>query len=355
MLVVSRRDVLKSSAATVVAMRALAAQVATLKAKPLGIPIGSMTFNHRARINCGDFAGLLKDMNAIGIEQIELCDPFSYAGFQSLADGKTTRKILDDADIKAVSCHVQMPVYRERHRDILNWAHDVGITQLSTADLGPTTKDGRSRLDNNLTTEDFIKEAANEYNGIARVSKSAGISQVLHGEWAMAYFNLSRTVDGRNTYPLLIEHLDPALVGLQFQMSAMPNVGSAITYFTLYPGRFWSAHLQGVDAGSGLRPPIPVSLPDKNAPAGPPFGGRGRGMLEPCSGTPGSSPVPSEGGRGGRAAGAGGGSAALALGEDTVDWPRVFEAAKIGGLRNYFIEMPWEQTVKSVAYLKTLT
>ena len=30
------------------------------------------------------------------------------------------------------------------------------------------------------------------------------------------------------------------------------------------------------------------------------------------------------------------------MGDDTVDWPRVFAAAKIGGLKNYFIEQ--EQT-----------
>lgn len=57
---------------------------------------------------------------------------------------------------------------------------------------------------------------------------------------------------------------------------------------------------------------------------------------------------------GGRAGGQGGGGG-LAVGEDTVDWPRVFEAAKIGGLRNFFVEQAWDLTVKSVAYLKTLS
>ena len=110
-----------------------------------------------------------------------------YAGFQSLLDGKAARRVLDDAGIRAISCHVQMPVYRERHKDVLNWAHDVGITQLSTADLGDVTKDGRSRLQNSRTTEALIKEAADEYNEIARVSKSAGITQVLHAEWSPMY------------------------------------------------------------------------------------------------------------------------------------------------------------------------
>jgi sugar phosphate isomerase/epimerase len=59
------------------------------------------------------------------------------------------------------------------------------------------------------------------------------------------------------------------------------------------------------------------------------------------------------GGRGGRG-GAGGGNA-LAVGEDTVDWTKVFAAAKTAGLKNYFVEQSWDLTVKSVAFLKTLS
>jgi hypothetical protein len=42
------------------------------------------------------------------------------------------------------------------------------------------------------------------------------------------------------------------------------------------------------------------------------------------------------------------------VGEDTVDWVKVFQAAKIGGLKNYFVEQDWNVTVRSVAFLKTL-
>ena len=60
------------------------------------------------------------------------------------------------------------------------------------------------------------------------------------------------------------------------------------------------------------------------------------------------------GGGGSSGGGGGGGGGGLAVGEDTVDWPKVFTAAKIGGLKNYFIEQSWELTVKSAAYLKAL-
>ncbi len=343
MSAISRREFFQKSATSAAAMSLLAAHVARLKASPLGIPIGSQTYPHRARIASGDFAGLLKDMKGIGIEQIELCDPWNYQEFKNLMDGKATKKMLDDAGVKAVSCHVGMKVYRTQHQDVLNWAHDVGLVQLSTADLGATTKDGRVRLSNGLTTEDDIKAAADEYNAIAAVSKRAGFAQVLHDE----AFAVSHTVDGRLTYPILIEDLDPQLVGLQFQMSAMTSVGNPISYFTLYPGRFWSAHLQGVNAAQGVRPASPGTLPDKNAPSGR-RGGGGRAAA-PARGAMGAM----MGRAGGRAAA--GGRGQLSLGEDSVDWPKVFAAAKTGGMRNYFVEQSWDLTVKSVAYLKTLS
>ena len=42
------------------------------------------------------------------------------------------------------------------------------------------------------------------------------------------------------------------------------------------------------------------------------------------------------------------------MGHDSLDWPKIFEAAKVGGVKNYFVEQDWPLTVQSVAYLKTL-
>jgi hypothetical protein len=112
--------------------------------------------------------------------------------------------------------------------------------------------------------------------------------------------------DGRLTYEVLLELLDPKLVKLQFQMSAMTAVGDPVMYFTKYPGRFISMHLQGVD----LKAPTP---------------GAGRGA-----------------------------SPGIAVGKDSLDWPKIFNAAKMGGLKNYFVEQNWDLTVQSVEYLKTL-
>ena len=117
------------------------------------------------------------------------------------------------------------------------------------------------------------------------------------------------SVDGRLVYQVLLELLDPKLVKMQFQMSAMRTIGDPVAYFEKHPGRFISMqHLQGVDL---------------NAPA---------------PGPGGSGPRPP----------------AVAVGHDSLDWPKIFAAAKAGGVKNYFLEQSWELTVQGVRYLQTL-
>jgi sugar phosphate isomerase/epimerase len=321
MAAISRREFFRKTTTDAAVAVFLASGVVRLRANPLGLPIGSQTYPHRQRIQSGDFAGLLKDMKAIGIEVIELCSP-SYTEFASLADGKATRKILDDNGIKCPSAHFGMNVLRTRQPEMIQWARDIGMTQMATATLS-------ARVTNGMTTLDEVKRAADEYNKIGAAARKAGLQQALHNEG----FENSRLEDGRLTYPVLLEYLDPDLVKMQFQMSSMRTIGDPIMYFTNHPGRFISAHLQGVDTTLGMqasRAGVPPVKPTQEEAAAAAQGGRGAGGRQ------------------------GGGSAALAVGEDKVDWPKVFEAATIGGVKNYFVEQAWDITVKSVAYLKTL-
>jgi sugar phosphate isomerase/epimerase len=45
---------------------------------------------------------------------------------------------------------------------------------------------------------------------------------------------------------------------------------------------------------------------------------------------------------------------AAAVGKGTIDWKKVFAAAKTGGVRNYFIEQNMEMTREGIAFLKAL-
>jgi len=298
MAAISRREFVRRSAADVALAALLPVAAKEALANPLGIPIGSQTYPHRQRIKDGDFAGLCRDLAALGVGNLELCST-AYSEFVSLADGKQARKILEDHGLKCPSAHFEMEELRTRQQKAIDWAHDLGMTQMGTASLDGPVQDG-------VTTMDAVKRAADEYNKIGETAARAGMQQFLHDE----RFEMSK-VDGRLTYEVLLELLDPKLVKMQFQMSAMRAVGDPVMYFTKYPGRFVSMHLQGVDL---------------NAPA--PGSGGGQGARGP---------------RGG-----------LAVGKDSLDWPRIFAAARTGGVKNYFVEQNWDLTVQGVAYLKTL-
>ena len=117
--------------------------------------------------------------------------------FASLADGKEVRKILADHGMKAESSHFSMGELRNSQEKSIEWAKEVGITQMITATLG----EGNG---GNNPTLDQVKQAADEYNKIAAVAAKAGIQQGLHNEG----FELSM-VDGKRTYDLLFDLLDP--------------------------------------------------------------------------------------------------------------------------------------------------
>jgi sugar phosphate isomerase/epimerase len=139
---------------------------------------------------------------------------------------------------------------------------------------------------------DDVKRAADEYNKMGEKAAKAGIQQGLHNE----NFELS-TVDGKRTYDVLFELLDPKLVKFQFQVSTISKGYDAAEYFTKYPGRFVSMHVQGWSAET---------------------------------------------------------KKTMAVGQDSLDWKKIFTAAKTGGIKNYFVEMNLELMKASVPYLRNL-
>jgi sugar phosphate isomerase/epimerase len=280
----------------------LAATGAELRANPLGLPIGSQVYPLRSMLK--DFPAFAKTMSEIGVTRLELCSPIGYgADFGSLKNGSEVRKILADHGMKAESSHFTMRELRTSQEKSIEWAKEVGITQMVTASLG---SGGRG----NNPTLDQVKRAAEEYNQIAAVAAKAGMQQGLHNEG----FELSM-VDGKRTYDLLLDLLDPKLVKFQFQMSTITAGLVAADYFLKYPGRFNSMHLQDVN----MNAPAPAPSP-KGAPA------QRRGGRRPL----------------------------VAVGQGTIDWVKTFTAAKVGGVQSYFVELSWELTRQSVAYLKTL-
>jgi sugar phosphate isomerase/epimerase len=298
MVAMSRRKFMERAAVVSGVAGLVGTDAVRIQANPLGLPVGSQVYPLRPMLK--DFPAFVKTMAGIGVTRLELCSPIGYGGdFAVLSDGKEVKKILADHGMKAESSHFSMKELRTAQEKSIAWAQEVGITQMVTATLG----DGNG---GNNPTLDQVKRAAEEYNKIAAVAAKAGMQQGLHNEG----FEIS-TVDGKRTYDLLFELLDPKLVKFQFQMSTITAGFVGAEYFMKYPGRFNSMHLQDVD----MNAPVP--------------------------------PPPQEGGRGGR-------RPQLAVGKGSIDWVKSFTAAKTGGVTSYYVEQNWELTQQSVAYLKTL-
>ncbi len=282
---ISRREFLKYSATNAAAAGLVSLGALELRANPLGLPIGCQTWPVREMI-AKDFPGTIKQLADAGFQTIELCSPVGYAdsGFAGLAKytAAELRKILGDAGVTCISSHFGIKELRENQQARIAWAKDVGLTQMIVPSLdGPKNP-----------SMDDVKRAADEYNKMGELSAKAGIQQGLHNE----DFELSM-VDGKRTYDLLLDLLDPKLVKFQFQVSTISQGYDAAEYFTKYPGRFFSMHVQGWSAQTKKIMPV---------------------------------------------------------GQDTLDWKKIFTAAKTAGVKNYFVEMNLDMMKASVPYLRAL-
>jgi sugar phosphate isomerase/epimerase len=281
----SRREFVKSAATYTAAASFVSAGGLELRADPLGMPIGCQTWPVREMI-AKDFPGTLKQLAAAGFQTVELCSPVGYAdsGFAGLGKytGTELRRILSDAGVSCTSSHFGIKELRENQEARIAWAKDVGLTQMIVPSLEGPKK----------PTMDDVKRAAEEYNKMGEKSAKAGVQQGLHNE----DFELSE-VDGKRTYDLLFGLLDPKLVKFQFQVSTISEGYDAAEYFTKYPGRFMSMHVQGWSAEAKKIAPV---------------------------------------------------------GQDSLDWKKIFSAAKTGGVKNYFVEMNLDMMKASVAYLRKL-
>lgn len=282
---ISRRAFLQTASSSTALAAILSTTGRTLRANPLGMPIGCQTWPVRESI-AKDFRGTLKSLAAAGFQTVELCSPVGYAdsGFAGLAKlkGAEIRRILHEEGLSCISSHFSIDELRKNQEDRIAWAKDVGLTQMLVPSLGGPKN----------PTMDDVKRAADEYNRMGERAAAAGIVQGLHNE----DFELTQ-VDGKRTYDILFQLLDPKFVKFQFQVSTISDGYDAADYFTRYPGRFISMHVQGWSAKT--RQIVPV-------------------------------------------------------GQGTLDWKRIFAAAKTGGIRNYFVEMDLPLMKASVPYLRRL-
>jgi sugar phosphate isomerase/epimerase len=261
-----------------------AAGVSRLAADPLGLPIGCQTYPVRQMIE-KDFEGTLRQLAEIGYKSIEMCSPAGYKeGFGVLANlkGSEIRGKIQAAGLTCESSHFNPREFRESLDAAVTFAKDLGLKQMILSSFG---------LRKGATMAEWVK-AAEDLNRAGEKIRAAGMQAGFHNH-AMEFEKL----DGVLIYDKLLDTLDPKLVKLQFQVSVVSQGYHAADFFTKYPGRYLSIHLQD------------WSEAEKKT---------------------------------------------VAVGQGSVDWKKLFSAAKKGGVKNYYVELNLEQMKQSYAYLKSL-
>ncbi len=142
-------------------------------------------------------------------------------------------------------------------------------------------------LPKEATLNDYYA-AADKLNIAADKIKKAGMQTGFHNHEFEFH-----TLDGQLIYDALMSRFDKDLVKMQFQTEVI-NLGyKAADYFKKYPGRFISSHLSDW-------------TPDKKE---------------------------------------------TTIGQGVIDWKEFFAAAKVGGVKNYFVEMNMDNMKNSASYI----
>ena len=275
---ITRRRFFETTGATLGAARLLSAD-------PLGLPIGCQTYPVREALG-KDFEGTLKELAGIGYKMIEMCSPPGYAksGYGSLVGMKASemKAKINAAGLGCESCHYQFRELKESLPERIAFAKELGLKHMVVSSFG---------LPRDAKLSDWVR-AGEDLNKIGEETKKANIQAAFHnhnGEF--------QKLDGVLIYDKLLETVDPKLAKMQFQVSVVSLGFNAADYFTKYPGRFSSIHLQD------------WSPEEKKT---------------------------------------------VAIGKGSVDWKKLFGAAKKGGVKNYFVELNLDQMKESYTYLHAL-
>jgi len=207
-------------------------------------------------------------------------------------------RMLSDHGLKVVSTHfVEYQLKHNLDKNIAG-AKECGVTYAGLSSLE----------DRDRKTLDAIKRDAEWFNQVGKTISEAGCHFFYHGH----NFDYA-TVDGAIIYDELIRRTDPKFVNFQLDCYWCVRAGKdPIDYFHRFPGRFPQLHIKDLK--------------------------------------PGLTPTTGEGPQG-----------FTEVGQGIIDWKKIFQAAKGGGLKHFYVEQDecdrdsLESAKMSYEYLHKLT
>lgn len=285
MKTMSRRRFVATGVLGLAAARCLSKEPAKGKAGTLEMSPGCQVFGVRQQLGA-DFDGTLKKLHDIGYRIIEYCSPPGFAwdkaglGRLTKLSAKETRRRIEAAGLRAVSCHYQYPELMRHMDERIEFARELGLKHMIVATVGrPKTIDG-------------WMERADSLNKLGEKVLKAGMRLGFHNhgqEW--------QEIGGALVFDALTKRFDRKLVNWQFHLQNPASGRNPVDVIRKYSGRILSLHI----------------------------------MDYPATGK-GSVPV----------------------GQGTIDWKKLFAAAKASGVRYYFVEMDMDALKASLPYLRAL-
>ena len=210
------------------------------------------------------------------------------------------KKILSDNGITASSGHYLLPQVKTGWEQHVEDAHTLGLKYMVNAILQPQERE----------SFDDYKQLVDVFNKAGEAAKKAGIQFCYHNH------NFEFKKYGNTTaYDYLHHSVDPKLVKFEMDCFWVTHAGAdPVAYFKKYPGSFPLLHIKDMKDK-----PAPTHELDAKV-----------GLFAP-------------------------------VGHGTIDWKRIFAAAKIGGMQHYYVEEdyceqpPLEAIQMSYEYLSKLT
>lgn len=187
------------------------------------------------------------------------------------------KRMLNDVGLQAISVHFGDDQLKSRPEKWFADAKECGITYVGLASLDESDR----------KSLDAIKRDADWFNHLGETANRLGCHFFYHGH----NFDFA-TTDGVVEYDELIRRTDPKLVGFQLDCFWCVRAGKdPVDYFHRFPGRFPQLHIKD------LKPGYPPTTGEDTRPG-----------------------------------------AFTEVGQGVIDWKKIFQAAKQGGLKHFYVE-----------------
>src|SRR5882672_2580366 len=229
-----------------------------------------------------DFDGTLKKVGAIGYKEVEA------AGFYNKSAAEF-RKSIEGAGLTIPSAHYSLQDLLDGFDAKLAFAHELGLKYIICSFPFVANPDRfhaekyYEEISRGITLDDW-KWNFDQFSRLGEKTKKAGIAFGYHNH------NMEfRKLSGVLVYDELLRLTDPTLVKMEMDIGWVAGAGyDPVAYLEKFPGRYELFHVKDINAG----PPTTE--------------GEGAGSTE--------------------------------LGHGTIDWKKVFAAAKKASVEHYFVE-----------------